>query len=252
MPLIRLYGYPTSPYVMKVACFLQYKKLPFEYIPVNPVSPVEIKFTQQRQVPVLSIGEQWKKDSTTLGIWLNDNFPEINILGDTDYSRQKILAVDNWISDSLITARFRHAIEWENPWNSMRNGWLLAKSVSNATPIPLWIRWLWPLLIRKAKFIVSMMDNVDLQESMPVMRQRLCDEFVAHLGDGPFLAAEKRVSLADLSAYPIVISGHLMGMHGDSPMLTHPKIIAWCRRVQECLPDNPLLVPDSLIVRAHI
>jgi len=43
-----------------------------------------------------------------------------------------------------------------------------------------------------------------------------------------------------------------MGMYENAPMLSNPKIIDWCRRVQEYLPDNPLLVPDSLIVRPHI
>jgi glutathione S-transferase len=237
---------------MKVACFLRYKKLPFKYIPVNPVSPIAIKFTKQRQVPILRIGEEWRKDSTPLGIWLNDRFPEMNILGNSELSQQKILAIDSWISHSLITARFRHAIEWENPWNAMRNGWTLARAVNNATPIPMVLRWLWPVLIRKAKFIVNMMDQIELKEPMPVMRQRLCDEFVTHLGNGPFLGEEMQVSLADLSAYPVVVSGHLMGMYENAPMLSNPKIIDWCRRVQEYLPDNPLLVPDSLIVRPHI
>ena len=90
MKLISLYGYPTSPYVMKVACFLRFKQLPFKYIPVNPVSPIAIKFTKQRQVPILRIGEEWRKDSTPLGIWLNDRFPEMNILGNSESSQQKI------------------------------------------------------------------------------------------------------------------------------------------------------------------
>jgi glutathione S-transferase len=98
-PII-LYGYPTSPYVMIVACFLRFKQLPFKYIPVNPVGPVAIKFTKQRQVPVLSIGEEWRTDSTPLGIWLNEVYPDNNILGSSESSRQKILAIDNWVSDS--------------------------------------------------------------------------------------------------------------------------------------------------------
>jgi glutathione S-transferase len=237
---------------MKVACFLRFKQLPFKYIPVNPVSPVAIKFTQQRQVPVLIIGEEWRMDSTALGIWINEEFPDFNILGDSESCRQKILTIDNWISNSLITARFRELVEWATPWESLRNGWILARAVNDATPIALWMRWLWPLFVRKAKFIVDMMDRVDLQEPMPDMRQRLCEEFIGNLGNGPFLGEEKKVSLADLSAYPIVVSGYLMGMHDDSTMLSNAQVVAWCRRVQSYLPDNPLLVPDSLIIRPHI
>lgn len=249
MEKITLYGYPTSPYVMKVACFLNYKQLPYKYVPVNPVNPSVIKFTGQRQVPVLSIGDEWRKDSTPIGIWLNDRFADRNILGHSDEAADKIMAIDKWVSDQLIVGRFRHAVEWEKAWDSMRNGWKLARAVSHATPLKAYVRFIWPFAIRKAGFIVDMVNKLDLSESIADMRARHRDEFLAHLGDGPFLGAEERISLADLSAYPTIISGYLMGMHADSPMLKNDTVIAWCKRVQEELPQNPLLVPDELIER---
>lgn len=249
MEKITLYGYPTSPYVMKVACFLNYKKLPFDYVPVDPINPQQIKFTGQKQVPVLSIGDEWRKDSTPIGVWLNERFAERSILGQNEESANNILAIDNWVSEQLIVGRFRHAVEWENSWDSIRNGWKLSRAVSDATPLPAYVRVIWPFAIRKAKFIVNMVNELDLSESMADMRQRLCDEFVGHLAGGPFLGGESSISLADLSAYPTVVSGHLMGMHADSPMLKNEAVIAWCRRVQAQLPKNPLLVPDKLIER---
>lgn len=249
MEKITLYGYPTSPYVMKVACFLNYKQLPYRYVPVNPVNPKEIKFTEQKQVPVLSIGDEWRKDSTDIGIWLNERFSHRNILGHSDEATNNILAIDRWVSEQLIVGKFRHAIEWENSWDSIRNGWKLARAVSDATPLPKYVRFIWPFAVRKAKFIVDMVNELDLNESIADMRQRLCDEFVIHLADGPFLGGESSISLADLSAYPTIVSGHLMGMHADSSMLRNEAIIAWCRRVQKELPQNPLLVPDELIER---
>lgn len=249
MPHVTLYGYPTSPYVMKVACYLKYKKIPYDYVPVNPVSPVQIKFTGQRQVPVLTIGDEWRKDSTPLGIWLNENFPERNILGDSKADTQHILAIDRWISDHLITSVFRSAVDWESAWDSMRDGWLLARAVNNATPIPAFARVLWPFLVRRAKFIVDMVERLDRTESMSAMRERMRSEFLEHLGDGPFLGGRDTISLADLSAYPTIVSGYLMGMHQDVPFLRDDKVIAWCGRMQAKLPDNPLLVPDKLIER---
>ncbi len=47
MDEITLYGYATSPYVMKVGCYLQYKKLPFEFVSVNPILPFIIIKNQQ-------------------------------------------------------------------------------------------------------------------------------------------------------------------------------------------------------------
>ena len=249
MTKVTLYGYPTSPYVMKVACYLKYKKLPFHFEAVNPITAKEIKFTSQRQVPVLKIDDEWRKDSTPLGIWLNEKFPEHNILGENEADTKKIMQIDQWISEQLITARFRHAVQWESVWDSVRNGWILASAVNDATKIPMVIRWMWPILVRRAKFIVDMVNMLDLNEPLPEMRQRLCDEFVSHLGDGPFLGGRDSISLADLSAYPTLISGYVMGMHIDSPYLRNDKILKWCTDVQSEMPANPLLIPESLFRR---
>lgn len=250
MKKIVLYGYATSPFVMKVGCFLKYKQLEFDHIPVNPLSPKQIKFTGQRQVPVLTIGEEWRKDSSPLGIWLDEQFPERSIL--PEIHRDEILSIDAWVSNQLIPARFRAAVEWENTFDSIRNGWVLSTAVNSGTAIPGWVRFLWPFFVRKAKFIVEMVNELDLTESMQDMKFRLRNEFLEHLGDGPFLGGLQQPSLADLSAYPTLVSGYLMGMRGKSPMLEHPEIIAWVRSVQSRLPDNPLLVADELIKRKHL
>jgi len=247
-----LYGYPTSPFVIKVASFLNYKKIPFKHVAVNPISPVQIKFTGQRQVPVLQIDQEWRKDSTQLGIWLDELFPEKSLLGNNEDERSAILSIDQWVSDHLIVGKFRAAVEWENTWDALRNGWLLSRAVSHGTKIPLFIRILWPFLVKKAKFIVDMVAHLDKKESLAAMRLRLCDEFIQHLQSGPFLGGQQQISLADLSAYMTIISSHLMGMHADSPLLKDAQVVDWCRRVQAQLPDNPLLIPDIFIEREHV
>ena len=252
MKNVTLYGYPTSPYVIKVGSFLNYKNIPFEFIPVNPVSPLQIKFTGQKQVPVLKVDQEWRKDSTHLGIWLDELFPEKSLLGDNESDRNAILLIDKWVSDNLIVAKFRAAVEWEKTWDSLRNGWLLARAVNNATKIPLFLRILWPFFVKKAKFIVNMVSQLDTKEPIAEMRLRLCDEFIQHLKSGPFLGGQQKVSLADLSAYMTIISSHLMGLHAESPFLNNTLVVEWCRRVQADLPNNPLLVPDILIEREHV
>ena len=252
MKKVTLYGYPTSPYVIKVGCFLKYKKIPFEYVPVNPVSPIEIKFTGQRQVPVLKIDQEWRKDSTHLGIWLDEIFPEKPLLGINQSDTNTILLIDKWVSDNLILGKFRAAVEWENTWDALRNGWLLSRAVNHGTKIPFFVRILWPFFVKRAKFIGDMILHLNTKESISAMRLRLCDEFIQHLRSGPFLGGRQQISLADLSAYMTIISSHLMGMHGESPFLKDPQIIDWCRRVQTELPNNPLLIADILIEREHV
>lgn len=248
---IRLMSYPTSPYAMKVGCYLKYKQLPFKLVGVNPINNHEIRFSGQRQVPVLVVGQEWKKESSDIGIWLDELYPEKPLLGKSDDDRQRILSVDKWISEQLIPSRFRETVQAKNKIHAAINGWKLAKAVHSVTPIPMVIRAIWPLAIRHAPFIKRMITAMDLNESIEDMRVRLINEFVSQLGSGPFLADQQQPSLADLSAYPIIVSGKLTGMKGSFPFLQNPIIKNWALAVKAQLPENPLLVKDEYIINPN-
>jgi len=243
-PKIKLYGYPTSPFVLKPGCYLKYKHLPFEFVPVNPVTREQIKFSGQRKVPVLSIDDEWKCDSSPIGIWLDEMFPEKPLLGANDDEKETIL-----VSTQLLPARFRVALHWDNAWDAIRNGWLLASAMNNALAIPWYLRVTWPWLVKRAGFLHKIVNKLDLEEPLRDMHERLADELTGHLAGGPFLGGLAAPSLADLSAYPIIIFSHLMGLHGRIVYLERPEIVGWCRRIQAHLPDNPLLVPEDFLKR---
>ncbi len=249
MKKITLYGYATSPFVMKVGCYLKYKQLRFAHVPVNPVRPKQIAFTGQRRVPVLEIGDEWRLESSELGIWLDELHPERPLLGKDAVERQTILAQDRWISDVLIPSRFREVVDWTNSWHAIRNGWRLAAVVNSGTPLPRFVQLIWPFAVKRAEFIVRMVDGLDRNEPMPVMRRRLASEFVARLSGGPFLGGTSVPSLADLSAYPILLSGYMIGMEGEHAFLERPEIVEWMRRVQSHLPDNPFLAHPKFLKR---
>ena len=105
---IKLYGYSTSPYVRKVAAYLYYKQLEFEHVWVNPVTNKEIEFTGGTVVPVLQIDDEWRRESSELGIWLEEKFSERPILGNEEAETEKILAIDRWVSEAVIPAGFSH------------------------------------------------------------------------------------------------------------------------------------------------
>ena len=246
---ITLFGYATSPYVMKVACYLKFKKLDYDFVHVRPKTNEQIRFTGQTQVPVLKIGEEWRTESSELGWWLDELYPEPSLDGDNEQDAFVIRDVDEWVSQTLIRSRFREAVDWEDRVAAIRAGWRLAAIVNSGTPIPIHWRLLWPWAVKNAPFIVKMVNELDRSEPMPAMRERVLDEFETHLGKGPYLGGRSKPSLADLSAYPVMISGWLMGVGSNYPWMVRPKILHWMEAVQSHLPDNPLACRDRFITR---
>ncbi|CAB9504627.1 Inherit from COG: glutathione Stransferase [Seminavis robusta] len=259
-----LYGYATSPFVNKVAHFLQYKKISFQHVAVNPIFPfLQLhRFPGQRKVPVLTIDDDWKADSTSIGIWLDEQFPaHPKLLGDTPQETQAILALDEWVTNELIAELFRTVVDWNGrPWEAIEKGWRLASILQDFTPIPFFIRWFWPIILRFVPFIrrfaypttpllLTLVPSVlDTNESLEDMRARQRQEFVHHLGGGPYLGGRKTVSLADLSAFSVLTTFRFWGLHfGPAPFLQHKDTVAWLHRVQAQLPNNPTVMPDRFM-----
>lgn len=245
---IKLYGYSTSPFVRKVGCCLFYKDLPFEFIPVNPMEPKEIAFTGQTQVPVLQIGNEWRTDSTPLAIWLDELFPEKPLLGKTPQERESILAMDSWVTDSLILAGFRSAYEGEMNATFRHRAWRLAAIVTSQTALPDEIRNAWPDLLKTAPFIKHMMCDVDESETLTEMLARVPLQLIENLQGGPFFGGRKEPSLVDFAIFPQVIFMYMVGIDQHLGLTLEPSLNKWLNNMKPLMPKNPLLVPDFMIM----
>ena len=245
---IKLYGYSTSPYVRKVGCCLYYKDLPFEFIPVNPTRPREISFTGQTQVPVLQIGDEWRTDSTPLAIWLDELFPAKPLLGNTQQERESILALDAWVTDSLILAGFRSAYEGEMNAKFRHQAWRLAAIVSSQTPLPEEIRNAWPDILKMAPFIKHMMCDVDTSETLSEMQARVSLQLIEKMQGGPFFGGRKEPSLVDFAIFPQVVFNYMVGIDQHLEHTLEPSLNNWLNNITPFLPENPLLVPDFMII----
>lgn len=245
---IRLFSFPTSPYAMKVGCYLAYKKLDYELVGVSPITFKQVAFTDRRQVPVLSIDDDWKLESSEIGVWLDEKFPDRAILPQAQSDRDIVFEIDQWISDQLIPTMFRAVIDWPSTSAGMKNGWKLSRAVNESTPMPFWVRKMWPILIRKAPFIVHMVNDLDRTVPLKDAQLKLVDEFITHLADGPYLGDMQQPTLADLSAYPIITFPYRFGLQGDVDWRANPSISSWIKGVEEHLPQNPFLVGSELLV----
>ena len=249
MSQIKLYGYSTSPYVRKVAACLYYKQLDFEHVPVSPIDPkATIGFTNGTQVPVLSIGDDWKTDSTPIALWLDEQFPERPLLPEDTAQRAAIIKIDDWISHSFLPSYFRAAVDGKKDLAFKFRGWRLAAILSAHTPMPEHVRHRWPDLVSMAPFIVKMVEKLDRTESLKDMNMRIGMEMISHLGSGPFLGGSDQPTLADLSLFPQLVFPYMAGLTDTIPTDMVPALKTWARDVAKHLPRNPILVPDDFIV----
>lgn len=246
---IQLFAFPTSPYAMKVGCYLAYQGIEYELIGVSPITFKQVEFADKRQIPVLKIGEEWKQESTDIGLWLEEKFPGSSLLGNTESEKAEILELDKWISDQLIPSMFRVVVDWPSTSIGFSNGWRLASAVNQSSPIPRWVRMMWPVFLRKAKFINDMIDTLDRSKPLQQSQISLIDDFVNLLDGGPFLGGKERPTLADLSAFPIIVFPYRFGLMGDAKWFENTRVVDWVDAVQQHLPANPFLVKNAQLPR---
>jgi glutathione S-transferase len=247
MPTVKLFGYATSPFVRKTACFLYYKGIEFEHIPVNPLDPqASIAHTNGDQVPVLEIDGEWRRESSSHALWLDKLFPDKPLC--PPQHQQKILAIDQWISDQFLTSTFRPAIDTDVSLQFSYRAWRLAAIVSAHTPLPEEIRHRWPQLLKQAPFIQDMAKQMNLNESIKEMQVRIFGEFVEHLGKGPFIGGINQPTMLDFAIFPQLVFGYMFGLEENLSAAMHPQVKGWLKRVSKHLPANPTLAANFLQV----
>lgn len=250
MANIKLYGYSTSPYVRKTGCFLYYKGIDFTHVPVNPLkTEATIGHTNGKQVPVLEVDGEWRRESSDHARWLDELFPE-KPLYPLEH-REKIDEIDRWISNTYLSSLFRPAIDGDFNMQFVFRSWRLAAIVNAETPLPFPIRLIWPFGLRRAPFIQHMAQHIDLTEGYEDMRARILSELVEHIGDGPFMGELDQPTMLDFAVFPQLVFSYMFGLEEQcSAANYHPAIKSWLKRVAEHLPKNPTLAADKMQVNA--
>ena len=249
MPKVKLFGYATSPYVRKTACFLYYKRIDFSHVPVNPIKPkATIGHTNGTQVPVLEVDGEWKRESSDHALWLDELFPE-KPLYPLEH-RAKIDEIDRWISDTFLISLFRRAIDGNITTQFLRRAWRLAALVSADTPLPWPVRLIWPVGLRKAPFIQHMGQHMDLTESHEDMQVRILSELVEHIGEGPYMGELNQPTMLDFAVFPQLVFNYMFGLEEELSAAKHPVIRGWLKRVSQHLPNNPALAADKMQVNS--
>ena len=240
---IKLYGYATSPFVRKTACFLYFKGLEFKHVPVNPLAPeLTLAHTNGTQVPVLEIDGEFRRESSEHAFWLDELFPENPLC--PAVNAQRVKQIDHWISDTYLRSIFRTDGDFDLQFRF--RGWRLAALVNAHTPLSSQDQHHWPNLLRTMPFIVEMTKPIDTTESRDDMRLRIFSEFLAHLGDGPYLGGFEQPTMLDMAIFPQMIFGYLFGLEETLSAAQHPAVRSWMQKVATHLPDNPTLIASHM------
>ncbi|MDJ0787899.1 MAG: glutathione S-transferase family protein [Myxococcota bacterium] len=248
--MIRLYTYAMSPYAAKVHCFLLHKRLDFEPYYINPLR-VKQELPVGRQIPVLSIDGESRADSTPIGLWLDERFPDApRLLPRDGAERERLLELDHWVTDRLIPGSFR-SYPGEG-LDRIRNGWklgsVMGRTARGGIPAPL--RFAWPWFVTRVAFVRRLVAQAD--DGLPVgeSKRKLYDQFLERLEGGPFLAGRTEPSMPDLAAYPQFALFYALAFHGGDDIEERPELMAWLGRMGKHLDGEPPLVPPHVRERA--
>jgi len=61
-----------------------------------------------------------------------------------------------------------------------------------------------------------MVEALDRSKPLSESHEEIIDEFVGLLGKGPYLGENNSPSLADVSAYGVIVFAHRLGLKGDA------------------------------------
>jgi len=109
--------------------------------------------------------------------------------------------------------------------------------------LPIVLRAAWPLLIKRVAFVRRLIAQADNGLPVQEAKLKLYEEFLAHLGAGPFLAGRSEPSMPDLAAYPAFALYHVCGFRGGDDILAQPALVEWMRRMQPHVDGSPPLLP---------
>lgn len=257
MKSVKLYGYATSPFVVKTACYLYYKGIDFTHVPVNPIDPDPvIGFTGQTQVPILEIDGAWRLESSQHAWWLDEVFPEKPLC--PPEHDEKIRRLDHWVDYSFILGlyfRMVHDFDVDDlPEDYCRFARRAGVLVSSQTPLSDEDLDNWHLYSIKPHerlaFVKHMGRHLDLSESTADMQARVFGELVTHLGGGPYVGELDVPTMLDFSLFPNLVNYYLAGIQDDLSAAQHPAVKAWLKRVAAHLPVNPTLYNDEMLVHS--
>uniref|UniRef100_A0A8C8RRG8 Prostaglandin E synthase 2 n=1 Tax=Pelusios castaneus TaxID=367368 RepID=A0A8C8RRG8_9SAUR len=267
-----LYQYKTCPFCSKVRAFLDYHKVPYEIVEVNPVMKKEIKFSSYRKVPILlvSAGNTLQlNDSSVIISAMKTYFVSgknsleeivsfyppmkaVNKQGKvvTDYGNKYWLMLDEMETQNVYP--IKEVMVEEMKWRKWADDWLVHLISPNVYRTPWEALASFDYIVHEGKFgtvegffakyvgaiamfFISKRLKIrhNLQGNVREDLYKAANDWVTAVGKHrPFMGGSQP-NLADLAVYGVLRV--MEGLEAYNDMMAHTKIQPWYHRMEKAI-----------------
>jgi len=229
---VRLYQYEICPFCCKVKAFLDWQKVPYTTIEVNPLSKAEIKFSKEyRKVPIAVVDETQVNDSSEILSALasrlaaargENSLPDALASPETvkwlQYADKELAVllfpnITRSFGESFEAFRYVSEVPTFGPGTKVANQ--LAGSLA---------MWLANGKLKKKYNITD--ERKQLFETVGT--------WTAAVGDGPFLNGAATPTLADVVVYGVISAIRGLAAHKEL-MDSSPALATWCGHMRAAI-----------------
>ena len=231
---ITFYSFALSPFALKVHSYLLALGVEFDTVFVDAMKMRTI-LPIGKTIPVLTINNESRRDSSELGYWLSSLYPEKNLAPKVLLG--KINTADDWVNNRLINLSFREALGFDDSLMARYKKRLYLSNILGQTSpegVSAVFRFFHMLFVGQT-FVKRHIAMTDKTRSLADLKVELALEFEGLLEGGPFLCGSDTPTLADLSAYPQIVKPKFL-LGGDY-FLPGDVVCSWVARIEEVHPN---------------
>ncbi|KAI8472680.1 MAG: glutathione S-transferase [Monoraphidium minutum] len=228
---IVLYQYEVCPFCCKVKAMLDYHKLPYTTVEVNPLTKAELKWSTYRKVPVVKMdgGARVAVDSSAI---------MSELAAELEASVEEEARWRRWVDERFVrvlTANIYRS--WDETWDTF--SYIAGQSHWN---------WAAQQAVRAGGSLIMWRVGKGMPKKYGIegdLRQALytdVDAFVAELGPRAYLGGGAP-NLADLAAYGVLRA--VQGTPAYNDVVAHTKIGPWLARMTIAVGDSAEIKPAA-------
>lgn len=241
-PTVQLYQYEICPFCCKVKAFLDWQKLVYQTVEVNPLSKAEIKFSDKyRKVPIAMIDGVQVNDSTEILSLLASKVENKDTLSGA-ISDPAIASWLAWCDKELAVLLF------PNITRSMSESWQAFRYIGEVPTFGIGTKFANQL----AGSLAMRLANGKLKKKYNITdeRKQLLEKikvWTDAVGDGPFLNG-KELSVADVAVYGVISSIGGLSTHSEI-MIASPALEKWFIQVRSTIGKSKRIEDPPVIRR---